>query len=264
MRGPGPRAGRGRAAAVLAGCLLASASLLAQTAGAELRRQPKPVYPDNLSKALLQGNVVLIGRIDVRGRVEDIRVVSTSHEQFVEPALEAVRAWEFRPATQNGKPIEVAANICLRFRLSSNKRGEIPRPALGDLAVFPADAAGKASAPDGFPIRRGGDPRLRAEAVIDLSPDPKPRTMTIKAEAVSPRGRRIPLYERPVSVAAGAADARVSLTADVGADWEDGVWMLKFFVNQAEAGGGQFWLTSGRGVRSGDGGRESSSPKPRN
>jgi len=34
----------------------------------------------------------------------------------------------------------------------------------------------------------------------------------------------------------------VPVVANVGADWEEGVWSLRFLADGREAGGGQFWL----------------------
>jgi hypothetical protein len=113
---------------------------------------------------------------------------------------------------------------------------------LGDLAVFPADAKGKSTAPDGFPIRRGADPRLRVEAVLDVAPDPKPRNLPLSVEVLSPKGKRILLYEELLAVNAKAKEVKIPFTALVASDWEDGIWLMQFKVNNAEAGGGQFWL----------------------
>ncbi|HXM79551.1 MAG TPA: energy transducer TonB [Thermoanaerobaculia bacterium] len=218
------------------------ASAAAQTSGAVLTREQKPVYPEGLRKIQKQGNVLLIGRIDKGGTVRDPVVIATSDLGFADPSVEAVKAWQFKPALRGGRPIEVPVNIGIRFRLEGSKRGEIPRPALGDLAVFPADAAGGKTAPEGFPIRRGGDARLRVEAVLDVAPSDKPRRLPVRAEAVSPKNRRIGVYEGTVSVPARATHATIPFTAVVRNDWEDGVWQIQFSAAGAAAGGGQFWL----------------------
>jgi hypothetical protein len=221
---------------------LFSTAAAAQTAGAQIVRQPKPVYPDGASKGLRQGNVNLIGRIDTKGRVQDLRYVGSTLEAFIDPARAAVKTWEFRPAVSAGKPIEIAANLALRFRLQGEKHGEIPSPMLGDLAVFPADAAGKATAPDGFPLHRGADPKIRIEAVLDVAPDAKPRTFPVTVEALSPLGNNVIVFQQNVSVKPKAAEAKIQFSAPVASNWDDGVWLLRFVVDKAEAGGGQFWL----------------------
>ncbi len=236
-----------RAGAIAAAWVVAAAApLAAQTRGAELAREQKPAYPEELSKAIAQGNVVLIARIDKTGAVQDARAVWTTHEQFVGPTLTAVKAWSFRPAMKDGKPIDIAANIVFPFRIKDDKGAvaghAIPGPALSELAVFPADSSGKKSAPEGFAIRNGGDPRLRVEAAIDLPPVDSARKVTVSAEAVSPKGAKVPVYEDTRSLAAKAASLPVVFTAPVGRDWEDGIWMLRFRVDKANAGTGQFWL----------------------
>ena len=222
--------------------LLVAAAAAAQTTGAQIVRQPKPVYPEAASKGLRQGNVNLIGRIDTKGRVQDLRYVGSTLEVFIESAVAAVKAWEFRPAMSGGKPIEIAANLALRFRLQGEKRGEITSPIVGDLAVFPADAAGKSTAPDGFPVHRGADPRIRVEAVLDVAPDAKPRTLPVTVEALSPLGNKAVVFQQNISVKPKAGDAKIQFSTPVASNWDDGVWLLRFVVDKTEAGGGQFWL----------------------
>ncbi|HEV8232054.1 MAG TPA: hypothetical protein VGQ75_06885, partial [Thermoanaerobaculia bacterium] len=152
------------------------------------------------------------------------------------------KSWRFKPATRDGKPIDIAANVGVRFRLQVEKRGAIPQPILGDLPVFPADATGKKAAPEGFPVRPGIDPKLRADAVLDVDPRPKPRTIRVRVEAASPRGRLYILFDSPVAVPANAADVKVPLVASVVADWDEGVWILRFLADGQDAGGGQFWV----------------------
>ncbi len=222
-------------------CVL-PAALAAQNRDVGVTREQKPVYPDTLNKAQKQGNVVLIGRIDAHGKLQDILPLAASHELFTEPAVTALRNWQFRPAVKDGRPVEVAANFVFQFRIQNEKRGQIPRSMLGGLKVFPADASGKPTGPDGFPVHRGTDPRLRVEAVIDVSPVDKARTLSVKAEAVSPKGRSITVFEEAVEIRPKANDAKISFSAKVGPDWEDGVWMLRFSADEANCGGGQFWL----------------------
>jgi len=222
--------------------LFATSTALGQTTGALLTKQPKPVYPDAASKGLKQGNVNLIGRIDATGKVKDLRYVGSTLEIFIEPAVAAVNGWEFRPATRGGKPVEIAANIALRFRLQGDKHGEIASPMIGDLSVFPADASGRNTGPDGFPIRRGTDKKMRVEAVLDVSPEPKPRTLPVTVEAISPIGNKTVVFQGTVPVKPKASEVKIPFTTPVGIDWEDGVWLLRFIADKTEAGGGQFWV----------------------
>jgi len=221
--------------------------LAAQTRGAELTREQKPVYPDALSKAAGQGNAVLIGRIDKTGTVQDPRVVWTTHEQLVEPTLTAVKAWVFRPALKNGQPIDIAANIVFPFRVrddSGKASGFLPGPALSELAIYPADASGRKSAPEGFPIKKGVDPKLRVEASVDLPPVESARKVAVRVEAVSPTGQKSSVFEDSVTVLAKGTSFKTPFSVPVGKAWEDGIWMLRFQIDKKSAGMGQFWLAS--------------------
>lgn len=239
---PSLRTVRGALAAFL--LLAGAAGVRAQTQEAVRTRYQSPVYPENLAKALRQGNVLLAGRIDTQGRVSDLHLVAASAKDFVQPAAEAVQGWQFRPAMRDGKPVEVFLNVGVRFRMEGGTRGNLEAPILGDVAISPADASGRKSAPEGFPIRRGQDPALRAEALLDIPPSAEGRTLTVKVEAVSPKGKRVPVFQPPVAVPAKATEVRFPVVARIGPDWEDGVWMLRFMVNGAGVGGGQFWLAA--------------------
>jgi TonB family protein len=216
---------------------------LAQNVGAVQQVRKDAEYPETLKMAQQQGNVLLIAVIDRQGKLRDIVPIATSNEGFVDAAVAAAKLWRFKPATRNGKPVEIAANIGMRFRLQiADKRGQLPRPMLGNVDISPADANGQATAPEGFPIRRGADPKLLAETLIDVSLNPTARTLPLQVEAWSPGGRRFSVYETPLFVPANATELKVPVVVPIKPEWEDGVWMLRFFVADADAGGGQFWL----------------------
>ena len=223
--------------------LLASSAALAQTRGAVQEVKKEPEYPEGLKMSQQQGNVLLIARIDRQGKLRDIAPIATSHEDFVDAAIAAVKLWKFRPATKDGMPVEIAANIGVRFRLQlPGRRGQIPRPMLGNLDVSPADSAGRATAPEGFPVRKGRDPKLVANAQLDVGLNPTARSVPLKVEAWSPAGRSSLVYDQPLLIPANATELNLPVVVPIGSDWEDGIWMLRFFVSDADAGGGQFWL----------------------
>jgi protein TonB len=241
---------RFRRLSILACALLAAAAaLVAQDAslrdndkGATLTKYVAPISPEDPEKKDPQGNVLLIGKIDKEGNVVDLHALAATRKEFVSPAVDAVKQWKFSPAVRNGKPIEIPLNAAARFRITGDGRGRIPRPILGDLAVFPADASGAKTAPDAFPLQKGKDPAFRAEVLLDIPPSEQVRTMTVKVEAKSPSGRKIPIFLPPVAIPALATDVKFPVVGQVGTDWEDGVWLLLFTADGVGAGGGQFWL----------------------
>ena len=233
---------RVRTFSILACALFAAAALLAENRGATRTKYVPPIYPEDPDKKDIQGNVLFIGRIDKEGNVSDLHVLAATRQEFIAPARDAVRAWKFSPAIRDGKPIEIPLNAGARFRIDGGDRGRILRPILGDIAVFPADASGAKTAPDAFPLWKGKDPALRAEVLLDVPPSEQPRTMTVKVDAVSPAGRKVPLFQPPVAIPALATEVSFPVVAQIGTDWEDGVWLLLFSVEGTNAGGGQFWL----------------------
>jgi TonB family protein len=220
----------------------ATSDAAAQTRGAVQTSQIKPVYPENLFKTQRQGNAIVIGKIDAQGHPQDLRILLTSMSEFSKPALEAVKLWAFKPPLKDGKPVEVFLNAFLRFRIQSDQHGDVEAPILGGLDIMPADASGKATAPDGFPIRIGKDPTLRAEVELDVPSTPAARTLAVRVEAVSPKGKAYPTFQSPVAVPAKTNEVRFPTVVKIGDDWEDGVWFLRFTAEGKNVGAGQFWV----------------------
>jgi len=223
--------------------LLLASGLLAQTSGAVQLVSKQADYPETLNMAQKQGNVLLIARIDRQGRLQNVYPLAASDEGFIEPTLAAVATWRFKPAMKDGRAIEIAANLSMRFRIQlTGRRGNLPRPMLGDVSVSPADESGKPTAPEGFPVRRGADPKIAVNALLDMGLNPSAHTVPLIVEAWSPSVRRSTVYSDNVLVPANSTELKVSFSVPVPADWEDGVWILRFFLSDEDAGGGQFWL----------------------
>ncbi len=89
---------------------------------AENRVMPK--YPDAAKKDHLQGKVYLEVLVDVKGRVEKVKVLKTDAEIFNEAAIASAREWTFKPALKNGKPVATWVTIPFQFRLEEGKAGE--------------------------------------------------------------------------------------------------------------------------------------------
>ena len=77
----------------------------------------QPVYPKNAQDAGVQGTVIIEARVGPDGRVTHTRIVR-SVPLLDEPALAAVRQWEFRPALLNGQPTAIIMTRTVSFTLS--------------------------------------------------------------------------------------------------------------------------------------------------
>jgi TonB family protein len=80
-----------------------------------------PVYPPEARAAGVEGITIVAATIDVKGDVTAVQAVESTREDFTASAIEAVRQWRFKPATLEGKPVEVKFNLTLRFRLDDKK-----------------------------------------------------------------------------------------------------------------------------------------------
>jgi len=78
---------------------------------------PDPEYSEEARKAKYQGTCVLYVIVGSDGKPRDIRVSRTLGLGLDEKAIEAVKTWRFEPATKDGKPVAVAINIEVSFRL---------------------------------------------------------------------------------------------------------------------------------------------------
>jgi TonB family protein len=67
-------------------------------------------------KAGISGTVKVEAVIDEQGNVVDARIVEGLPMGLDEKALEAVRAWKFKPATAGGKPLKVNYTVMVTFR----------------------------------------------------------------------------------------------------------------------------------------------------
>jgi TonB family protein len=75
-----------------------------------------PVYPPQALVTRTQGEVVLEAVISEDGTVEDLRAVK-GPEILANAALRAVKQWRYKPYELNGKPVRIATNITVHFRL---------------------------------------------------------------------------------------------------------------------------------------------------
>jgi len=79
---------------------------------------PPPEYTDKARAEKLQANVVLLVVVNEVGRAGRIVVTKAGDDGLVRRAIEAVRDWKFKPATdQEGRAVAVIVPIEVTFRL---------------------------------------------------------------------------------------------------------------------------------------------------
>ncbi|HKS25035.1 MAG TPA: TonB family protein [Thermoanaerobaculia bacterium] len=81
-------------------------------------RRVSPPYPELARRARLNGFVILECIIDQSGHIRDAKVLQSSFAAFEQPALDAIRQWEFAPGTLNGQPVNVQFNLTVSFHVN--------------------------------------------------------------------------------------------------------------------------------------------------
>ncbi|HEY2913463.1 MAG TPA: energy transducer TonB [Candidatus Angelobacter sp.] len=73
-------------------------------------------YPPTALMNRTQGNVILQVLIDKGGHVAKMKAMS-GHPAFIQPSMDAVKQWEYRPFLLNGEPVEVETAVVVKFRM---------------------------------------------------------------------------------------------------------------------------------------------------
>jgi len=85
-------------------------------------RRVMPVYPEGLRRTRTQGQVVLTIEVFADGSIGAIEVVRSllpGPGGFDEAAINAVRQWQFQPATSGGQPVACWVRQIITFDLTN-------------------------------------------------------------------------------------------------------------------------------------------------
>ncbi len=80
-------------------------------------RDVKPDYPDWAKKERIEGRVMLGAVVKKDGTVGEVTVKKSLHPQLDEEAVKAMRQWQFKPGTRDGKAVDVAVDVEMTFNL---------------------------------------------------------------------------------------------------------------------------------------------------
>ena len=97
-----------------AGGVVPAARLTAQPRILELPRIP---YPADARRAGIEGQVVLVLRVDAGGAVRGVRVVDAPSPELARAADEGARRFRFAPALLEGEPVETDIRFTYTFLL---------------------------------------------------------------------------------------------------------------------------------------------------
>jgi protein TonB len=91
-------------------------SISAGVAGGLLVQRTAPIYPQIAKEARVSGTVVIQATITKGGLVGNLRAVS-GPTMLRQAALDAVKAWRYRPYLLDGEPVEVETTVSVTFTL---------------------------------------------------------------------------------------------------------------------------------------------------
>jgi len=111
--GAGPGVGEGRGGGIGGGIFHVGGGVSAPKA----IFAPDPEYSEEARKAKYQGVCVLSLIVGPDGKPRDIKVARSLGLGLDEKAIQAVNQWKFDPAQKDGKPVAVAINVEVQFRL---------------------------------------------------------------------------------------------------------------------------------------------------
>lgn len=81
-------------------------------------KRVEPIYPEAARRAGIKGDVTVEATIGIDGNVRDAKILQ-SIPQLDEPALAAVRQWEYAPATVDGVATPVIVTVKVSFALGA-------------------------------------------------------------------------------------------------------------------------------------------------
>ena len=76
-----------------------------------------PVYPYEMRRSGITGEVVVGFTVDTEGNVRDATIISSTQREFEASALAAVRQWKFKPGKRSGRAVNARMTLPISFTL---------------------------------------------------------------------------------------------------------------------------------------------------
>ena len=84
------------------------------------RFQSKPVYPFEMRRAGITGQVIVGFIVDSKGNVREAYAVRSSHREFEQAAIQAVSKWRFRPGKKGGRAVNTRMQVPIVFNITDD------------------------------------------------------------------------------------------------------------------------------------------------
>jgi len=82
-------------------------------------------YPDSLLERRLSGSVRFVCSVTAEGRASEVRIVYSTHADFVLPALRSLDRWAFTPGTQGDLPVRSEVEGEITFEATASSPAEV-------------------------------------------------------------------------------------------------------------------------------------------
>lgn len=89
--------------------------------------EKKPNYPDEIRRQGIAGSVVLQGTLSGGEAPEAFKIISSPDQRLTDLAVEAFRAWRYKPAVCDGMPIDTYITVTFSFKLNEGPGSSQPR-----------------------------------------------------------------------------------------------------------------------------------------
>jgi TonB family protein len=81
---------------------------------AKLQRAVQPIYPPDAMRNYITGDVRIEAEVDKQGRIGAMKIL-LGPKQFRQVAMDALRQYEYAPATQGGRPVVSKVTVTIKF-----------------------------------------------------------------------------------------------------------------------------------------------------
>lgn len=82
------------------------------------RFQSKPVYPFEMRRAGIEGQVLVGFIVDAKGSVREAYPIRSTHREFESAAVQAVSKWRFRPGKKGGRSVNTRMQVPIVFSIT--------------------------------------------------------------------------------------------------------------------------------------------------
>lgn len=82
-------------------------------------KTPPPRFPADMERQGISGVVAVRVVIDETGVVSECSIAKSSHTEFEQAALMAVKTWKFKPASKDGTAVKSSVVIPIKFTLET-------------------------------------------------------------------------------------------------------------------------------------------------